>query len=348
LRSINSHNKKEKAMVQLPNRLVSMLSDYGFKITFGNQKDTTFIRNALPLLMKSSMKVKQVKHLPTEIVAMTDSMRKGFYDTILRVNDEMYFIVEMQLGQHTYLIERLMFYLSFLYVSKIKKGKDAFNDVKKVHCICITRDTLFPEVTEYYHKSNFRTETGMLISDKMEFIFVELEKFTKLASELNNELEELLFTMKNAHTIDLENRANVPAFWKKSWYTKTMKELNLSKMSSENRLIYELAWARIAATAMQDEIDTKRWKAEVEEKVTEEVTSKVTEVVTSKVTEEVTNKVTEEVTNKVTEEVTNKVTSKVKRETIEKFLKMGVAVETIAEGNNVSIDFVLDIKAKMQ
>jgi predicted transposase/invertase (TIGR01784 family) len=322
-------------MVQLPNRLISMLTDYGFKVTFGNQRDTTFIRNALPLLMKSSMKVKNVKHLPTEIVGMTDTTRKGFYDTFLRVNNEMYFIVEMQLGHHTYLIERLMFYLSFLYVSRIKKGKDSFKDVKKVHCICITRDTLFPKVPEYYHKSNFRTETGMLISDKMEFIFVELEKFTKLASELNNELEELLFTMKNAHTLDLENRANFPAFLKKSWYAKTMKELNLSKMSSENRLVYELAWARIAATAMQDEIDTKRWKEEVKEEVKGEVTSKVTEEVTSKVTEEVTSKVTEEVT------------SKVKRNTIEKLLKMGVAVETIAVANDVTTEFVLDIKTNM-
>jgi predicted transposase/invertase (TIGR01784 family) len=249
-------------MVQLPNRFISMLSDYGFKVTFGNQKDTTFLRNALPLLMKSPMKIKHVKHLPTEIVGMTESARKGFYDTFLRVNNELYFIVEMQLGHHTNLIERLMFYLSFVYISRIQKGKDAFKDIKKVHCICITRDTLFPEVEEYHHKINFRSEKGMLMSDKMEFIFVELEKFTKLAHQLDNELEELLFIMKNAHTIDLENRANVPAFLKKSWYSKTMKELNLSKMSAENRLIYELAWARIAATATQDEIDVKRWKSE--------------------------------------------------------------------------------------
>jgi predicted transposase/invertase (TIGR01784 family) len=307
-------------MVQFPNRLISMLTDYGFKVTFGNQRDTTFIRNALPLLMKSSMKVKNVKHLPTEIVGMTDTARKGFYDTFLRVNDEMYFIVEMQLGNHTYLMERLMFYLSFLYVSRIKKGKDAFNDVKKVHCICITRDTLFPEVPEYYHKSNFRTETGMLISDKMEFIFVELEKFTKLASELNNELEELLFTMKNAHTIDLENRANFPAFLKKSWYAKTMKELNLSKMSSENRLIYELAWARIAATAMQDEIDTKKWKEEVKAEVKAEVKEEVKE------------------------EVKTEVASKM----IENFLRMDrYGVEEIAIAAQVSVDFVLDVKSKM-
>jgi predicted transposase/invertase (TIGR01784 family) len=249
-------------MVQLPNRLISMLSDFGFKMTFGNQKDHTFLRNALPLLLKLPIKIRKIRHLPNEVIGMTESGRKGLYDTVFVVNKELYFIVEMQLGNHAFLIERLMFYLSMSYISKIPKGKDGFNDVKKVHCICITRDTLFPNVTEYYHKGNFRSEEGMLISEKMELIFVELEKFTKLAANLDNEFEELLFTMKNAHTIDLDDRAKTPAFWKKSWYNETMKQLNLSKMSAENRLIYELTWARIAATAMQDELDIKKHDAE--------------------------------------------------------------------------------------
>jgi predicted transposase/invertase (TIGR01784 family) len=249
-------------MVQLPNRLISMLSDFGFKMTFGNQKDHTFLRNALPLLLKSPIKIRKIRHLPNEVIGMTESGRKGLYDTVFVVNNELYFIVEMQLGNHTFLIERLMFYLSMSYISKIPKGKDGFNDVKKVHCICITRDTLFPNVVEYYHKSNFKSEEGMLVSDKMELIFVELEKFTKLAHQLDNEFEELLFIMKNAHTLDLEDRAKMPAFLKKSWYDKAMKELNLSKMSAENRLIYELTWARLAATAMQDEIDVKKYHAE--------------------------------------------------------------------------------------
>ncbi len=180
-------------MTQLPNRLISILSDYGFKVTFGNERDHTFLRHALPLLLKFSLKVKHIRHLPTEIVGKTEAARKGLLDTFFMANKELYFIVEMQLGNHTELIEQLMFYLSFLYVSRIPKGLDGFKNVKKVHLICITRDTLFPSSKEYYHKSNFRTEEGMLISDKMEFIFVELEKFTKLAYQLE---AELLFTMK--------------------------------------------------------------------------------------------------------------------------------------------------------
>jgi hypothetical protein len=130
-----------------------------------------------------------------------------------------------------------------------------------------------------------------------------MEKFTELAEK---------------------NRANFPLFLKKSWYSKKMKELNSIKISSEDRLIYEFAWARIAATAMQDEIDVKRWKEKIREEVIEELGKGAIQ--------------------KLREEVT----TKVKKELIEKLLKMNVAVEIIAVANNVTTDFVLDIKAKMQ
>jgi hypothetical protein len=134
-----------------------------------------------------------------------------------------------------------------------------------------------------------------------------LEKFTKLAHQLDNEFEELLFTMKNAHTIDLENRANVPAFWKKSWYKNTIKELNLSKMSAENRLIYELTQARAAATAAQEEADLK--KRDAERDAERDALQKTA--------------------------------------TIEKLLALEVDIDKIAKATDTSIDFVLDIKSKM-
>jgi hypothetical protein len=78
--------------------------------------------------------------------------------------------------------------------------------------------------------------------------------------------------------LDLDDRAKIPAFFKKSWYDKTIKELNLSKMSAENRLIYELTWARIAATATQDEIDVKNRDAERDAERTRETIINLLEV----------------------------------------------------------------------
>ena len=144
---------------------------------------------------------------------------------------------------------------------------------------------------------------------------MELEKFTKLAHQLDNEFEELLFTMKNADTIDLDNQANVPAFWKKSWYRDTIKELNLSKMSSENRLIFELAQARTAATAAQEKRDREKRDADRD---------------AARDTERDTER-----------DALHTI------EMIKNLLSLDVAAEKIAKANDVSVDFVLDIQSKM-
>jgi predicted transposase/invertase (TIGR01784 family) len=297
-----------------------MMSDYGFKKTFGNEKDHTFIRNALPLLMKTPIKIKKIRHLPTEFAAITASGRKGFYDTVFLVDNELYFIVEMQLGNHSFLLERLMYYLSFLYVSKIKKGKRAFTNVKKVHCVCITRDTLFHDVKEYHHKANFRTEAGLLISEKMELIFVELEKFTKLADELDNELEELLFTMKNAHTIDLDKPFK-PTFWKKPWLKKALKELELSGWETDNRIGYEIAYMGLIGAAEQEEIDERKRAFDIQqagERARKEASEQAKEQAKAQIIK-----------------------------TVERLLLSGkLNIEEIAEVYDVSIDFILDIKNK--
>ena len=242
------------------NRLISLLTDYGFKITFANEKNRTFVRKAIQLLIKSPVEIKSVKHLPTEFEGMVEDARKGFYDTVCQTDKGTFFIIEMQVGNYKYLLERLLFYVSQLYSSQINKGKNGFEKVEPVYCICIVKDSIFEDSEEYYHKSTFRSETGKVLVDKMQLILVELEKFTKLADEIETELEELLFTMKNAHTIDISDTLNIPPFWQKEWLQNILSELNLSTMSAKNRALFNISLARVMA--IQDEFEREQKKAE--------------------------------------------------------------------------------------
>jgi predicted transposase/invertase (TIGR01784 family) len=349
-------------MITTPNRLISFLTDYGFKITFANEKNKTFLKKAVQLLMKTPMDIKSIQHLPTEFEGITEDARKGFYDTLCMINKDLYFIIEMQVGNYKFLMERILFYVSQLYISQILKGKTGFKNIKKVHCICITKDAIIEDSPEFYHKANFRTENGALFMDNVEIILVELEKFNKLVPDIDNELDELLFTMKNAHTFDVFEPEKIPHFWKKPWLQEVIKELNFSTMSPLNRALYNISVAQLIAVNEQAEIDdakrrrkmkrevrqevTQEVTEEVTHKVTEEVTHKVTEEVTHKVTEEVTHKVTEEVTHKVTEEVTHKVTEEVTHKAIKKLLSLGkLSVQDIADSQEVEVSYVLKIKA---
>jgi predicted transposase/invertase (TIGR01784 family) len=316
----------------LPNRLISLLSDYGFKITFGNERNKNFLKKAIPLFTKTDMSVKTVRHLPTEFEGITEDARKGFYDTVCLINNELYFILEMQVGNYKFLMERLMFYASQLYISQITKGKKGFLGVKKIHCICITKDTIFENVPEYYHKINFKSETGNVVIDKIEFILVELEKFTKLADEINNELEEILFTMKNAHTIDLSKPKEIPHFWKKEYLQEVVKELNLSTMSPLNRALYNIRIAGLIAINEQFEIDMKVERRKMRRELKKEVKAEVKE----------------EVKAEVKEEVKAEVIIEIKAKSVEKILRQGkLSIEDISEIYDMKIEEILKIKAQM-
>ncbi len=241
------------------NRLISLLTDYGFKVTFANEKNRKFVQKAIQLLIKSPVEIKSVKHLPTEFEGIVEDARKGFYDTMCQTDKGTFFIIEMQVGNYKHLLERLLYYASQLYASQITKGKKGFASVSPVYCICIVKDTIFSDTADFYHKSMFRSEEGKVLIDKMQLIVVELEKFTKSADELTNELEELLFTMAKAHTINLDQPITIPPFWQKEWLQDVIKELNLSSMSAQNRALFNISVARVMA--INDEFERGQKKA---------------------------------------------------------------------------------------
>jgi predicted transposase/invertase (TIGR01784 family) len=324
-------------MTITPNRLISFLTDYGFKITFANEKNKIFLKKAIQLLVKTPLDIKSIQHQPTEFEGIAPDARKGFYDTLCLINKELYFIIEMQVGNYKDLKERILFYIAQLYIAQILKGKSGFKSIKKVHCICITKDTIFKDVPEYYNKVNFRNETGILFFDNMEIILVELEKFTKLAPEIDNELEELLFTMKNAHTVDLLDPLQIPNFWRKEWFQEAIKELNLSTMSPMNRALYNISVARLISINdhFNDEVKaaTRKAKRQMKKEVREEVK------------EEVREEVKEEVREEVKEEVREEVTQVIMYKTIQRLLSAGkFSVQDIADSQDVDVSFVLKIK----
>lgn len=61
-------------------RFISILSDYGFKATFGNEADTTFLKKALQALINSPVPIKTIEFVKNEISAITIDSRSGIYD----------------------------------------------------------------------------------------------------------------------------------------------------------------------------------------------------------------------------------------------------------------------------
>jgi hypothetical protein len=76
-------------------RFISILSDYGFKATFGNEADTTFLKKALQVLLDSPTPIKSVEFAKNDISAITIDSRSGIYDIACVDENDNHFIVEM-------------------------------------------------------------------------------------------------------------------------------------------------------------------------------------------------------------------------------------------------------------
>jgi len=61
-------------------RFISLMSDYGFKVTFADESDTLFLRKALQALIQSDVPIKKVQFIRNDFVGLTEVARGGLYD----------------------------------------------------------------------------------------------------------------------------------------------------------------------------------------------------------------------------------------------------------------------------
>ncbi len=226
-------------------RFISILSDYGFKVTFGNETDTRFLRKSLQALIQSPVAITNVEFIESEIPGLTKDSRSGIYD--IACVDEMghQFIVEMQLSKYPDFIQRMKFYSFYRMNTLIRKGKYKFEGLPKIYCIGILAFNIFPYITDYHNVAVLRNEKGELIDEQTTFITVELAKFKKRLANVQTDLDKLIYTMKTIHKTTKPKQ--FPQFWNEEWLEVAIKELDTRAMTPEKRMAYEMT---ISANAL--------------------------------------------------------------------------------------------------
>lgn len=245
-------------------RFIPILSDYGFKVTFGNETDTRFLRRALQALIQSPIAIKYVEFIESEIPGLTKDSRSGVYDIACTDESGNQFIVEMQLSKYPDFIQRMKFYSFYRLNTLVRKGKYKFEGLPKIYCIGILAFNIFPHIADYHNVAVLKNEKGELIDDQTTFITVELTKFKKRLSNVQTDLDKLIYTMKTLHKVTKPKQ--FPQFWSEEWLEAAIKELDTRAMSPEKRMAYEMT---LSANALAIENENKKLK-EAEEKKTKE------------------------------------------------------------------------------
>jgi predicted transposase/invertase (TIGR01784 family) len=286
----NIYNEKE--------RFIPIISDYGFKVTFGNESDTRFLKKALQALVNSPIPIREIAFVTNEVKGITIDSRGSIYDLSCVDEENNHFIVEMQLSEYPEFIQRMKFYSLHRFNTLVKKGKYTFDNLPKIYCIGILATNIFPQVADYHNIAVLRNAKGELIDDQMTFITVELAKFKKKLKDVHSDLDKLIYTMKNLHKI--KKPIQYPQFWDEEWLNVAIQELDKKSMTPEQRLGYEMA---ISANALVVKNENKKIQ---------------------------------------------KAEERVKSDSVKIALQKGkLTIEEIAEYNQVTIDFVLDIQNQL-
>ena len=307
-------------------RFISLMSDYGFKVTFADESDTLFLKKVLQALIQSDVPIKKVQFLRNEFVGLTEVARGGLYDMACEDERGRTFIVEMQLGAYKYFIQRTKFYAFQKFNTLVKKGEYYFNDLTPIYCVGFVAKSIFPNSKEYYHYGTLKNQKGEEMDDQITHVIVEISKFDKQLHELQSDLDKIIYIMKNSEALQILEQ--LPKVLNEDWIAQAMQKLDNSQMTPEQRENFEVMLARNASIIYMEKEEKERMRKEVKEEVREKVEVEVRE----KVEVEVREKVEVEVREKVEVEVREKV----EVEMAKKLKELGSEIHIIIEATGLS------------
>ena len=136
--------------------------------------------------------------------------RKAIFDVLCKTEEGKTFLVEMQRGAQEHFFERALYYTSFPIMKQGKKAiaKEKEEGAKPWN---FSLDGVFflgildfkyeqDEMTEHRYQL-LETKTLKRMTDKLEFVFVEVAKFNKREDELETDLDKWLYLLKNMSTL---------------------------------------------------------------------------------------------------------------------------------------------------
>ena len=127
---------------------------------------------------------------------------------------------------------------------------------------------------EYYSFGQVKNERGYVMDSLLTYITVELDKFDLSADHISNDLQKLIFTMKNLQTYADRPMTEFPEFWTEEWLKIAIEELDTRRFSAEQYEQYAITLARNASAVQMEQVKTAKAKAEERAKVQAEERAK--------------------------------------------------------------------------
>jgi len=236
-------------------KYIDPMVDFGFKKIFKESgKKQLLIR---PLNAIFGLDIVDINIRESEQMGLVREAHRISYDLFCTGADGNRFIIEVQLGEQKYFLERALFYTAVPIAksmpkrpAKSKKKKDP---AKKKH---IRWNYNYPPVflmgllnfdlrhfnpnlkepEQFIHLFSLRDEhTGELMTDRLRFAFLEVARFNKTMEQCQTFEERFLFIMKNLPTF-----VETPELWAddEPYFQELLQEAEFAKMTDRQQEQY--------------------------------------------------------------------------------------------------------------
>ena len=217
---------------------IDPLTDFGFKHLLGSEPNKEIMIAFLNAIFAGKKEIVDLVFSPTEYAGNTNGYKKVFFDLMCTGKDGDQFIIEMQRREQEYFHDRCIYYLSRLISEQLPKGASNWDieQLKEVYLIAILEFKFKSnEDDRYLHDiALMNKDTGKVFYDKLGFKFLELPNFDKEVHELKSDLDKWFYILKNMSQME-----KIPRYLNKGIFQKLFKIAEVSKLTEEQRKIYE-------------------------------------------------------------------------------------------------------------
>jgi predicted transposase/invertase (TIGR01784 family) len=246
----------------MPDKYINPFTDFGFKKIFGEEENKDLLVDFIQTLMPEKSNITTINYLKTEKLGRSNAERKAIFDLYCENDKGEKFIVELQRAEQDYFKERSIYYSTFAIQEQAKKGKWDYN-WQGVYTIAIM-DFSFAHSLHKNVKTQvvlYDEENKVIFSDKLKYIYLEMEKFDKSIEELENHYEKWLFILKNLHLLD-----EIPKELREKAFQKVFNVAEIAKYNPKDRQTYEnsLKYYRDMENSLDLQYKTGRNEREVE------------------------------------------------------------------------------------
>lgn len=185
-------------------RFLDVKTDFAFKKVFGSEESKEILISFLNavIYLDSPRRIKEVTIVDPYSIPLLKGMKDTYVDVKARLDDGTSVIIEMQVLNHPGFEKRILYNAAKNYSVQLKKGED-YTLLNPVIALTLVDFSMFDSTEKLITRFKLiEKEAFIEYNDDIELIFVELPKFNKQESDLQDIRDKWIYFVKNAGTLD--------------------------------------------------------------------------------------------------------------------------------------------------